>query len=146
MIPGGCTGISQAPDVSWNKPFKAACVEQYEKWLQEQGCKEEIRTSAGNPRPPSKVFLCKWVVEAQKTVSPSIIIKSFKIYALTTKLDGSEDNEIHAVKLLNILDELQEEKQNDVRYNIATICWTIEFLSLCFSVPFGRKFFMLVHQ
>ena len=33
MIPGGCTGILQAPDVSWNKPFKAAYVEQ---WLQER--------------------------------------------------------------------------------------------------------------
>ena len=118
MIPGGCTGILQAPDVSWNKPFKAAYVEQYEKWLQEQGCKEENRTSAGNQRSPSKFLLCKWVVEAWKTVSSSIIIKSFKICALTTKPNGSEDNEIHAVKLMNILDELQEERQNNACYNI----------------------------
>ena len=50
MIPGGCTGILQAPDVSWNKPFKAAYVEFYEKWLQEKGSKPENRTAAGNPR------------------------------------------------------------------------------------------------
>ena len=33
MIPAGCTGIIQAPDVSWNKPFKAHYRELYEAWL-----------------------------------------------------------------------------------------------------------------
>ncbi len=36
VIPGGCTGLVQAPDVSWNKPFKAAVRTQYEDWLAQE--------------------------------------------------------------------------------------------------------------
>ena len=32
LVAGGCTKYIQAPDVSWNKPFKAYCTEKYE-WL-----------------------------------------------------------------------------------------------------------------
>ena len=31
IVPGGCTKYSQAPDVAWNKPFKAK-VEKYDAW------------------------------------------------------------------------------------------------------------------
>ena len=30
IIPGGCTKYLQAPDVSWNKPFKAKVAEEYD--------------------------------------------------------------------------------------------------------------------
>ena len=30
IIPGGCTKYIQAPDVSWNKPFKANVTEKYD--------------------------------------------------------------------------------------------------------------------
>ena len=29
IVPGGCTKYIQAPDASWNKPFKASCTEKY---------------------------------------------------------------------------------------------------------------------
>ena len=32
-VPGGCTGLIQGPDVSWNKPFKGSLQEQYNEWL-----------------------------------------------------------------------------------------------------------------
>ena len=33
IVPGGCTKHIQAPDVSWNKPFKAHCTEKYDEWM-----------------------------------------------------------------------------------------------------------------
>ena len=33
IIPGGCTKYIQAPDVCWNKPFKARITELYDQWL-----------------------------------------------------------------------------------------------------------------
>ena len=32
-VPGSCTKYIQAPDVSWNKPFKSRCTEEYDNWL-----------------------------------------------------------------------------------------------------------------
>lgn len=37
IVPGGCTKYIQAPDVSWNKTFKAECTERYDDWLAEEG-------------------------------------------------------------------------------------------------------------
>ena len=31
IVPGGCTAYIQAPDVSWNKPFKAQVTDEYDK-------------------------------------------------------------------------------------------------------------------
>ncbi|CAH3036731.1 unnamed protein product, partial [Pocillopora meandrina] len=36
----------QAPDVCWNKLFKAACTEKYDEWLSTPGIHKE--TAAGN--------------------------------------------------------------------------------------------------
>jgi hypothetical protein len=36
VVPGGCTSLVQAPDVSWNKPFKAHYQELYEEWLADE--------------------------------------------------------------------------------------------------------------
>ena len=33
IISGGCTKYLQAPDVSWNKPFKTLLTELYDAWV-----------------------------------------------------------------------------------------------------------------
>ena len=35
VVPGGCTKYIQAPDVAWNKPFKAKVIvtEKYDAWI-----------------------------------------------------------------------------------------------------------------
>ena len=33
IVPGGCTKYIQAPDVVWNKPFKARVTEKYDEWM-----------------------------------------------------------------------------------------------------------------
>ena len=32
IVPGGCTAYILAPDVFWNKPFKAHVTDEYDKW------------------------------------------------------------------------------------------------------------------
>ena len=91
IIPGGCTGIIQAPDVSWNKPFKAYYRELYEAWLRS----DQVEfTKAGNMRAPSKHLMAGWVREAWSKVPKEVIIKSFRVCGVTNALDGSEDGEI----------------------------------------------------
>ena len=46
IVPGGSTRYIQAPDVSWNKPFKSSCTEKYDHWLSTVGIHEE--TASGN--------------------------------------------------------------------------------------------------
>ena len=45
IIPGGCTGYVQAPDVVWNKPFKSIITELNDEWLVSG---VYIYTAAGN--------------------------------------------------------------------------------------------------
>ena len=33
IVPGGCTGMLQAPDISWNKPFKERYTELWNEWF-----------------------------------------------------------------------------------------------------------------
>ena len=102
VIPGGCTKYIQAPDVSWNKPFKAAIREKYDAWLSGDSDKEYTKatgkSAGGNLKAPSKRLICQWVSEAWKSLSRELIHSSFKSCALTTALDGSEDNFIHCLK------------------------------------------------
>ena len=64
------------------------------------------RTPAGNSRPPSKLLVCQWVVEAWKTISKELIQKSFRVCGLTTALNGSQDEEILAVRELSLHQQL----------------------------------------
>ena len=63
LIPGGLTGKIQPADVSWNKPFKTAYKQRYNRWMIEG---EKTYTKAGNVRAPSKLLCLQWV----KTLSP----------------------------------------------------------------------------
>ena len=75
VVPGGCTGLIQAPDVSWNKPFKGSIREQYDEWL---ATGEKTYTAAGNMRAMSKSKLCDVVVKAWQGVSAEVLTKSFE--------------------------------------------------------------------
>ena len=118
MIPGGATSLFQAPDVSWMKPFKAAYSEHYEERARTRGSTAENLTAAGNPRPPSKLQMCEWVVKAWNSLRAELIKKSFKVCGLTNNLDGSEDHDIHALKTLNMVPELQQHRDSAAEMNI----------------------------
>ena len=51
IVPGGCTEYIQAPDVAWNKPFKAKVTEKYDAWMADGA---HSFTAAGNMRGPSR--------------------------------------------------------------------------------------------
>ena len=92
IIPGGLTGLIQAPDVSWNAPFKAKLRELYNKWMANA---PKTFTKAGNVRAPSRATLCDFVVEAWQSISPELIQKSFR--ACGQSRDGKVED-IHCLK------------------------------------------------
>ena len=96
FVPGGCTKYIQAPDVSWNKPFKAYCTEKYDEWLEAVGIHQE--TDGGNLKPPPRRTIVNWILDSWNQLSSETISKSFKACALTSAIDGSEDNNIHCLK------------------------------------------------
>ena len=57
LISGGCTKYIQAqpPNVSWNKPFKAICIEKYNEWLETVGIHQETDAENLKPLPHSTI-------------------------------------------------------------------------------------------
>ena len=52
----------------------------------------------GNMKPPSRPFLCEWVKTSWAAVSVVMVKDSFLSCAITTSLDGSDDEKIHCFK------------------------------------------------
>ena len=100
IVPGGCTRYIQAPDVSWNKPFKALVTEQYDEWMA-SGAQEY--TEARNMRPPPRKTIVNWVLTAWSRLSVDVIVKSFKSCALNLAVDGSEDSKFIASRKVNLV-------------------------------------------
>ena len=100
VIPGGCTGLLQAPDMSWNKPFKTYYREIYEDWLNDG---EKATTKGGNMKPPTRVQLATWVKAAWDKVPTELIKKSFLVCGVSNAIDNSEDKDINVLKPDGIL-------------------------------------------
>ena len=96
IVPGGCTKYMQAPDVSWNKPFKASCTEKYDEWLGTIGIHEE--TAAGNLKSPPRRAILQWILDAWTELPTDVIENSFRSCALNLPVDGSNDDVIHCFK------------------------------------------------
>ena len=95
IIPGGLTRHLQPAGVSWNKPFKEAYKVLYNDWM---ATGEKSYTVASNMRAPDKALCLRWVKEAWSSVTAEVVIKSFRVYGISVKTDGSEDGEIHCIK------------------------------------------------
>lgn len=96
IVPGGCTKYIQAPDVSWNKPFKASRTEKYDEWLATVGIHEE--TAAGNLKAPPLKTILQWILDSWAELPTNVIKKSLTSCALNVPVDGSEDDAIHCFK------------------------------------------------
>ena len=97
IIPGGCTKFIQALDVVWNACFKSHIRRSYDTWLSEP-CLHEY-TKGGNMKPPSRSLLCEWVKAAWSSIPEETIKNSFLSCAVTTNINGSDDNHIHCFKV-----------------------------------------------
>ena len=107
IVPGGCTKYIQAHNVSWNKHMKEYLREMYDLWLAD-GTHE--LTAHGNMRAPPRWQMIKWVLEAWKMLPTDVIARSFKVCALSTNVDGSEDDQIVCIKhgpCQNLLEKLK---------------------------------------
>ena len=71
IIPGGCTKYIQAPDVSWNKPFKTRVTELYDQWLSE-GVHQY--TEGGNIKAPSRKRIVEWILDAWSQLPKESIV------------------------------------------------------------------------
>ena len=96
VVPGGCTKFIQAADVAWNACFKAHLHSYYDLWLSEPSVHEYTR--GGNLKAPSRSLLCQWVKLAWDAVPVETVKKSYTSCAITTLLDGKEDDKIHCFK------------------------------------------------
>ena len=88
-VSGGCTKYVQAPDVSWNKTFKALAADKYFLLLAEEVISQ--LTSAGNLKPPSRRAIVNLILEAWEEIIPETITSSFKSSTLNLAIDGLED-------------------------------------------------------
>ena len=95
IVPAGCTSLIQAPDISWNKSLKTSIKKFYTEWLTSG---EHTYSKNGNMRPPSFVKIVEWIHESWKNIPTEQICHSMKHCAITTNLDGSEDDLIHCFK------------------------------------------------
>ena len=95
VIPGGCTKYIQAPDVSWNKPFKSIITERYDEWMS-NGIHEY--TNAGNLKAPPRRQIVEWIIQSWNDLPKALIAKSFKCCGLNLPNDGSQDEVIHCFK------------------------------------------------
>lgn len=75
VIPGGLTGLLQAPDVSWNGPFKAHLREEYDNWIE---MAPKTFTKATNVRAPTKSDIYDMILRAWKKLDTDLIVKSFR--------------------------------------------------------------------
>ena len=60
IVPGGCTKYIQAPDLVWNKPFKARIREFYDDWL--ANAKHQF-IAVGNIKPVPRRLVVEWVLK-----------------------------------------------------------------------------------
>ena len=56
-------------------------------------------TAAGNMCAPSKVLCLKWVKECWSSLSTELVQKSFHSCGISANVDGSENAEIHCLKV-----------------------------------------------
>ena len=71
IIPGGCMKFIQAPDVSWDKPFKAMCTERFDNWLADKEIQNE--NEEGNLKEPPRKQILEWILESWKPMPTKII-------------------------------------------------------------------------
>ena len=85
----------QAPDASWNKPFKLLVSEQHDDWMA-NGLHHYIE--AGNMYPLSRKMIVEWVLEGWSQLAQDVVVKSFKLCTLNLAVDSSKDSIIHCFK------------------------------------------------
>ena len=106
LVPGGCTKYIQAPDVSWNKPFKNLCQIAYDDWTAET---EHDITPAGRIKAPSRRSCVERILAAWESLPSDIIKKSFEVCAISLPSDGWEDEKIHCFQKEGPLSNGREE-------------------------------------
>ena len=100
IVPVGCTALLQAPDISWNKPFKEHYRELWSTWM---ASGDKTYTRAGKMRAPTKEKCAQWVKEAWASVTKETILRSFKSAGITTAINVSEDGLIKCLSENNDL-------------------------------------------
>ena len=112
VIPGGCSGLVQAPDVCWNKPFKSHYASLYEDWMCED---QNSYTKGGNTKPATRFYLVSSVKAAWDQIPTELIKKSFIVYGISNALVNSENERINVLKPDDILQSSREDVLNKLK-------------------------------
>lgn len=89
VIPGGLTGMLQPLDVSVNRPFKVEFRRCYVEWM---ATANHAKTPTGWLKRATLATVAEWILTAWNAVSVDIVAKSFKVTAISSNLDGTEDD------------------------------------------------------
>jgi hypothetical protein len=87
-IPGDMTGMLQPLDIVINRPFKAHIRRSYSECVQ----KTHETTPTGRLKRVTLMEMCRWILEAWRSISQDMIAKSFEVTGISNKMDGSEDD------------------------------------------------------
>ena len=96
ILPRGCTKYIQAPDGSWNKPFKAACTKKV--WWMAGNCRNSQRNGCWKLEGCNKGAILQSILDAWLDLPTEVIKESSRSCALKLSFDGSCDNVIHCFK------------------------------------------------
>ena len=83
IMAGGITPKAQPLDVVINKVFKGFFRDLFEQW----SLNAPLNEKSGNPLPPSRQLLAKWVVLAWSKVDKALVKKSWKVCGYRTMED-----------------------------------------------------------
>ena len=110
--PGGCTGLVQAPDVCWKRPFKSHYASLYDDWMCED---QHSYTKGGNIELATRFQLASLVKAAWDQIPTELIKKSFIVCGISNALDNSEDERINVPKPDRILQSSREDVLNKLK-------------------------------
>jgi hypothetical protein len=82
------TGMLQPLDVIISRPFKAHIRRSCSQWAQ----KTHKTTMTGCLKRAMLTEMCRWILEAWRSILQDMIAKSFEVTGISNKMDRSEDD------------------------------------------------------
>ena len=117
VIPAGLTSLCQPLDISINKPFKDNLQKEWHEWMVQGGAGVTV---AGNLKRARISDVCECVKCSWDAISNQIVFNSFKKYAISNMLDGSEDDIIYE-EIDKLIAEYEKENLDELDNDVEIV-------------------------